>query len=104
MAQIFPNMVTKNARGSAPAPIQTKNVAASGTGSAQSVSLTWDSAYPDTTYDVVIGVEAVSGDGSTIDVGGYSKSKTGIVVSLVGGAAQSLILHAVGYSAGPGNS
>jgi hypothetical protein len=107
MAQIFPNFVTANARGSEPAPIQTKNVAATGTGSAQSVALTWDAAYPyypDQNYDVQIAVEGTSGDGSTISVGGFTKSSTGIVVSLTAGNGQTVVLHATAFNAGPGNS
>jgi len=107
MAQIFPNFVTANARGSEPAPIQTKNVSATGTGSAQFVSLTWDSAYPyypTQNYDVQISAEATSGDGSTISVGGFTKTAAGITVSVTAGDGQTFVLHATAFNAGPGNS
>jgi hypothetical protein len=107
MAQIFPNFVTVNARGSAPAPIQTEQVAAAGTGSQQFVALTWDSPYNDfpvVDYDVVISVEATTGDGSSISVGGFTKSATGVSVSLTANLSQGVKVHAVGFSAGPGNS
>jgi hypothetical protein len=108
MAQIFPNLVTANVRPDGlAAPIQTKKQAATGTGSAQSVSLLWDGAYPyypTQDYDVQVGVEATSGDGSTISVGGFTKSATGIVVSVTAGNGQTFVLHATAFNAGPGNS
>ncbi len=105
MAQIFPNLVTANARPDGiGAPIQTKKQAATGTGSQQFVAVTWDAAYLDTSYGVQVGVEAVSGDGSTISVGGYTKTATGISVSITGGSGQSLLVHAAAFHAGPGSS
>lgn len=104
MSQHFSNLSTKNAHGSIPGDIQTKYVTATGTGSPQSVAITWDAAYLDTAYGVTVGVEAVSGDGSTVSVGGFTKSPTGIVISLTGGSSQSLRVHAAAFAAGPGNS
>lgn len=108
MAQIFPNLVTATARPDGiAAPIQTKNVAGTGTGSAQSVFLTWNAAYPNyppQNYDVQFAVEATSGDGSTISVGGFTKTATGITVSVTAGNGQTFVLHATALNAGPGNS
>lgn len=105
MSQYFPNLVTKNARPDGiGAPIQTKDQAATGTGSAQFVAITFDAAYQDTNFGVQISVETVSGDGSTISVGGFTKSKTGISVSITGANGQSLLVHVLAHHAGPGAS
>ncbi len=97
MSQIFPNFETSSQLGSNAAPIQTKRVSFTGTGSAQSVSLTWDVAFADTNYTVVYSIEVTAGNAITSQ-GVLVKSASGILIDdIVANSGYSYVLHAVAF-------
>lgn len=98
MSQVYPNFTEKGAgQRNTAAPIQTKRVAFTGTGSAQQVSLTWDQPFADTNYTVVYSIEVTAGNTITSQ-GSLEKTLQGItVVDIVASNGFSYVLHAVAF-------
>ena len=98
MSQIFPNFTSATQHGSAAAPIQTKRVAFTGTGSAQEVDLTWDVAFADTNYTVLYSIEITAGNAlSSAGVAALKTASGFSVIGLTGTAAYQYVLHAVAF-------
>jgi hypothetical protein len=97
MSQHYPNFTCATPRAGQPAPVQTKRVAFTGSGSAQQVDLTWDAAFADTNYTVSYSIEVAAGNAIT-NQGTFTKTASGIsVVDIVATFGFSYVLHAVAY-------
>jgi hypothetical protein len=98
MSQFYPSFTEHGAGVHGGAAIQTKRQSFTGTGSPQSVSLTWDSPFADTNYTVVISIESPAGNGPITYPGVVTKSSTGITVAdIEGNYGLSYVLHAVAF-------
>jgi hypothetical protein len=95
MSQIFPNFQSATSRNGQAAPIQTKRVTFTGTGSSQAVALSWDAAFSDDHYTCTWSVEAPTGTVGNIYQ--FNKTASGIVAQLVANFGQACVLHAVAF-------
>jgi len=98
MSQIFPNFETVGEHGNAAAPIQTKRVSFTGTGSGQEIDLTWDVAFPDANYTISYSIEITSGNAlSSVGVAALKTASGFSVIDLVGTAGYQYVLHATAF-------
>jgi len=97
MSQLFVNFVDGAPYQHGVGHIQTKRVAFTSSGSAQTISLTWDVPFADANYTVAFQIEgSIAGENVEITSGWtFQKSATGITVSVtVFSGAISCVLHA----------
>jgi hypothetical protein len=101
MPQIFPNFVNTTPESAQPAPIQTKRVSGTGTGADQQVAITWDVPFADTNYTVSLAIETTAGvtyQNNPFLVENFTKSTTGLVVTVNCPNTLTYVLHAVALS------
>jgi hypothetical protein len=101
MPQIFPNIVNTTPQSAFPAPIQTKRASGTGTSGFQQVAITWDVPFADTYYTVALAIESTAGisfENNPFLVENFTKSTTGLVVTVDCPNGLTYVVHAVAFS------
>jgi hypothetical protein len=100
MPQIFPNFVNTTPQSAQPAPIQTKRVSGTGSGTYQQAAITWDVPFADTNYTVSLALEVPNSalEDNPSAVNNFSKTTTGLVVTVTVAGTVPYVLHAVALS------